>query len=96
MCLSLSLLISGSCCYVIGYLHIFKIFIFVYLFGFAGFSLQHVGTLVVACGILLPDQGLNLAPLHWECGFVATGPPGKSLGYLHINNHYGLITFYDL
>ena len=25
------------------------------------------------------DQGLNLAPLHWECRVLATGPPGKSL-----------------
>ena len=23
-----------------------------------------------------PDQGLNLGPLHWECGILATGPAG--------------------
>ena len=27
--------------------------------------------LVVACGIYFPDQGLNLAPLLWECGVLA-------------------------
>ncbi|XDB51726.1 hypothetical protein ABFV05_005342 [Capra hircus] len=31
--------------------------------------------LVVACGIWFPDQGLNLGPLNWECGVIATGPP---------------------
>ena len=34
--------------------------------------------LVAACGILFPGQGLNLGPLHWECGVLATAPPGKS------------------
>ena len=33
---------------------------------------------VVACGIQFPDQGLNLGPLHWEHGVLATGPPGKT------------------
>ena len=28
--------------------------------------------------ILLPDQGLNLHPLHWELGVLATEPPGKT------------------
>ena len=31
----------------------------------------------LACGI--PDQGSKLAPLHWECGVLAIGPPGKPL-----------------
>ena len=26
-----------------------------------------------------PDRGLNPGPLHWECGLLPTGPPGKSL-----------------
>ena len=32
------------------------------------------------CGIriYLLDQGLDLGPLYWECGVLATGPPGKS------------------
>ena len=34
--------------------------------------------LVVACGIQFPNQGLNLGPLHWDPGVLATGPPGKS------------------
>ena len=29
--------------------------------------MQHTGSVLAACGILLPDQGLNLGPLHWEC-----------------------------
>ena len=28
--------------------------------------------------ILVPDQGQNLGPLHWERGILATGPLGKS------------------
>ena len=35
--------------------------------------------LVVLCGISFPDQGLNLGPLGWKHGVLATGPPGKSL-----------------
>ena len=27
---------------------------------------------------LVPDQGLNSGPLHWEPGVLVTGPPGKS------------------
>ena len=37
--------------------------------------------LVVTCGIQFPYQGANLGPLHWECGVLATGPPGKSLNF---------------
>ena len=39
--------------------------------------------LVSVCGIQLPKQGSNPDPLHWECGFLATEPPGKSQG-LHV------------
>ena len=35
--------------------------------------------LVAACGIQFPDQGSKPGPLHWECGVLAPGPPGKSL-----------------
>ena len=35
--------------------------------------------LIVACGLWFPDQILNLGPLCWECGVLATGPSGKSL-----------------
>ena len=30
---------------------------------------------------LVPDQGWNLGPLHWELGVLATGAPGKSRGF---------------
>ena len=35
--------------------------------------------LVEAYGILLPDQGYNPGPLHWEHEVLATGTPAKSL-----------------
>ena len=51
------------------------------------FSQGHKGVLIVAfehlvatCRIYVPDQGLNLSPLHWEHGVLATGPRGKSQG----------------
>ena len=28
---------------------------------------------------MCPDQGWNPCLLHWKCGVLATGPPGKSL-----------------
>ena len=31
-----------------------------------------------ACGILIPQQGSNLLPLHWKRGVAITGLPGKS------------------
>ena len=52
-----------------GFLFCFNI----YLFGCTRFQLQHTGSLVVACkllvevcGIQFPDQGLNPATLHWK------------------------------
>ena len=41
--------------------------------------------LVAACGIQLPDQGLNLGLQHQECRVLATEPPGKSLLILPLN-----------
>ena len=38
----------------------------------------HKGSIVVACGIQFPDQGLNLGPMHWEYGVLASGPQWKS------------------
>ena len=35
---------------------------------------------ILVFGSQFPDQGSNLHPLHWECGILTTGPPGKSLG----------------
>ena len=38
------------------------------------------GLLVVACmWIVVPNQGSNPGPLHWEHRVLPTGPPGKSL-----------------
>ena len=33
---------------------------------------------VVACEIWFPNQGWGPILLHWECGVLATRPPGKS------------------
>ena len=59
--------------------------IFIYLFGWAGSSLWHSGSLdaackflVASCGIQFSDQGTNSDPLHLEPGVLATGLPGKS------------------
>ena len=35
-------------------------------------------TYFLACGNL---QGLNPRPLHWKCGILNTGPPGKSVSW---------------
>ena len=37
-----------------------------------------------ACGILVPWPGIE-SPLHWKCGVLTTGLPGKSLASLYIN-----------
>ena len=58
----------------------FKKYVFVYLAvpGLNG-SLQGLQGLQLCCWMWdwLPDQGSNPGPLHWECGVLATGPPGK-------------------
>ena len=36
-----------------------------------------MGSLVTACGVYFPDQGLNPGPLHWEHGKLTTEPSGK-------------------
>ena len=44
--------------------------------------------LVVAHEIYFPDQGLNLGPLHWEGGVLATGLPDHwAWGFDKINFH---------
>ena len=61
-----------------------NIYLFIYLAapglscGMWGSLVAACKLLVVACGTLFPDQGLNPGPLRWECGVLATGPPGKS------------------
>ena len=54
---------------------------FIYLFIWPCWVLLEV-SLAVACGISSPDQGTNPGPLYWEFRVLATGPPGKSLGFL--------------
>ena len=57
------------------------------IFGCTGSSLQHVGSVVVlcrlscpvACGILLPQPGVELEFPALEDRFLTKGPPGKSL-----------------
>ena len=77
------------------YYFFFKyLFFYIYLFGCTGSSLQHVGSLVVACGVYFPDWGSNPSPLHWPLG-----PPGKShpspsffSNSLFLMNHCTLVT----
>ena len=45
---------------------LFKVFFF---FNLPGCTVL----LIVECGIWSPEQGLNLRPLHWEQGLLATG-----------------------
>ena len=33
-----------------------------------------------ACGILVPQPGIELHPLHWQHRVLTTEPPGKSQG----------------
>ena len=62
--------------------------VFIYLFGCIRSQLWCTGSLVkvyklrypVADGILVPQPGIEPKPPTLEWGFLATGPPGKSLG----------------
>ena len=55
----------------------------IYSFSCARCSLQHEGSLFVACKLRcsmwlwFPDQGSSPGPLHWEHRVPVTGPPGK-------------------
>ena len=53
------------------------ILLYIYLFAVLDLS---CGTRSLRCSMwdLVPCQGLNPGPLHWELGVLATGPPGKS------------------
>ena len=53
---------------------------------------EAVELLVVACGIQSLNQGLNPGPLHWECGVLSTGPPGK---FHHTCLYYNFIIQVD-
>ena len=43
---------------------------------------QHVGCCPAACGILVPQPGVEPASSALEGGFLTTGQQGKSLGLL--------------
>ena len=49
----------------------------IYLFIWVSSWLQHLGSLLSACGIYFPDQGSSLGPCFGSA-VLATGPPGKS------------------
>ena len=40
-----------------------------------------------ACGILIPQLGIEPAPTALEGEVLTTGPPGKSLFSVFVNNH---------
>lgn len=52
--------------------------ILINLFGCTVSWLQREGSLIAACGIQFPNQGLNPGPLYGKHRALATGPPGKS------------------
>ena len=54
---------------------IFLKYLFIWLHQVLGVACK---LLVAACRIWFPDHGLNLNPLYWECGVLATWPPGES------------------
>ena len=73
--------------------YITQIFIlhFSCIFTFFLKKLINLATLSLDCGMRDPfsHQGSNLAPLHWQCAVLVTGPPGKSriLTFLEIIKH---------
>ena len=48
-----------------------------------------VACVMFSCSIwaLVPNQGLNLSPLHWELEALATAPPGRLLGLIIYRCH---------
>ena len=57
-------------CTILGLIYFSRKYLFIWLHQ----------VLVTACRIKFPDQGLNLGPLHWKLGVLATGPPANFLG----------------
>ena len=55
----------------------------VYMYTYIGFKNIHLLIYLAAPGlrcsmwIQLPGQESNLSPLHWKCGVLVTGSPGK-------------------
>ena len=46
--------------------------------GCAGSQRWHTGSFSYGMQDLIPNLGSNPGPLHWECGVLDTGQPGKS------------------
>ena len=46
----------------------------------------------MACGILVPEKGLDLCPLPWKRRVLTTGPPGKFL-HSSVDGHLGCLHF---
>ena len=49
-------------------------------------SLWHIGSLVAACGIQVPEQWSDPGPLHWEYRVLAAGPPWKPPAFASTSN----------
>ena len=43
----------------------------------------------MACGIQFPNQGSNPGPPRWECGVLATAPPGTSISHVFLTRLSG-------
>ena len=49
-------------------------------------SLWHIGSLVAACGIQVPEQWSDPGPMHWEYRVLAAGPPWKPPAFASTSN----------
>ena len=61
------------------FIFIFILFYFLNLFKFTLFYFIFLAAPCGMWGLSSPTRDLNLCPLHWKCGVLSTGPPGKSL-----------------
>ena len=64
-----------------GVLFFFSIFIWLHRVFVVACRFFSCGMCTLSCGTwhLVTRPGIKAGPLHWECGVLATGPPGKSL-----------------
>ena len=79
--LSIHLLMTlGGCHFLNIYLYLL-IFLLHILFVARGIFSCSMSNLSCRMLDLIPQSGTELGPQHWECGVLATGPPGKSLPF---------------
>ena len=78
-------------------------FWYLFIFGCTGSSKDTTGHVVIfSCGVwnLVPGQGSNLGPLHWECRVLDTGPSQKSLRkcFTFVSSHptFAAVEVFDL